>query len=162
MAYVAHSYGALVARNFAATYPQQIHALMLVEPSSEHDVDIIRAIDLEKGEREIAQVKKDDMKNGMSNQYLDFWSKRPLPDYPEIGDIPVTVIASTKKYEKPANLFFTDEAREAWGQLHKQWAEAFPRGKFLATDKSYHYVQFDEPELVIGEVRKLVTRARQN
>lgn len=154
--YVAHSYGALVARSFAARYPQQVRALMLVEPSSEHDVDIMRAIDLERAEREIAQIKKDDMKNGMSNQYLDFWSKRPLPDYAEIGNIPVTVIASTKTYKDPPNLFFTDEAREAWGQLHRQWAEAFPRGRFVATDKSYHFVQFDEPELVIGEVRELV------
>lgn len=159
--YVAHSYGALVARSFAATYPQQIRALMLVEPSSEHDVDILRAIDLEKAEQEIAQIKKDDMANGMSNQYLDFWSKRPMPDYLEIGDIPVTVIASTKKYEKPANLFFTDEGREAWGQLHKRWAEAFPRGRFVATDKSYHFVQFDEPELVILELTKLLERADQ-
>ncbi|SEA21610.1 alpha/beta fold hydrolase [Microbulbifer marinus] len=160
--YIAHSYGASVARCFAAHYPQQISALMLVEPASEHDVDIMRALDLERAEREIAQVKKDDMANGMSNQYLDFWSKRPLPNYAEIGDIPVTVIASTKKYDQPANLFFTDEAREAWGKLHRNWVETFPRGRFVATSKSYHFVQFDEPELVIAEVRGLLERAIKN
>ena len=158
--YMAHSYGAYIARTFAATYPEQINALMLVEPASEHDVDIIRAIDLKKGNQEIAQIKLDDSSNGMSNQYLDFWSKRPLPDYPAIKDIPVTVIASVKKYQKPTMIFFTDEAREAWGKLHQAWAEDFPQGKAVLTKKSYHYVQFDEPELVITELRKLLARMK--
>ena len=79
------------------------------------------------------------MKNGMSNQYLDFWSKRPLPDYPQIADIPVTVIASVKKYENPSVLFFTDKGREMWGELHANWANAFPQGEIVLTSKSYHY-----------------------
>jgi len=48
---------------------------MLIEPASEHDVDIMRKIDLSRAEKEIAAIKRDDMKNGMSNQYVDFWSK---------------------------------------------------------------------------------------
>jgi|GEM_PF-4061378 len=47
----------------------------MLDLSSEHDVDILRAIDLEKGNEEIAQIKLADMERGMSNQYLDFWSK---------------------------------------------------------------------------------------
>ncbi|MBO9488904.1 alpha/beta hydrolase [Endozoicomonas sp. G2_1] len=93
---VAHSYGGSIARDFAALYPEKLSSLLLVEPSSKHDVDILRAIDLEKGNKEIEQIKLDDMKNGMSNIYLDFWSKRPLPDYPHIPDIPLTVIVSVK------------------------------------------------------------------
>jgi len=45
-------------------------ALMLIEPDSEHDVDIMRRIDLERAEKEIADIKLDDMSRGMSNQYL--------------------------------------------------------------------------------------------
>ncbi|RUO51043.1 alpha/beta hydrolase [Pseudidiomarina aquimaris] len=154
--YVAHSYGAYIARVFAARYPERIAALMLIEPASEHDVDIMRAIDLEQAGKEIAQVKLDDMRNGMSNQYLDFWAKRPLPDYGQIGDIPVSVIASVKTYDDPPLLFFTDEARAMWGQLHKDWAEAFPQGRAVLTDNSYHFPQRDEPELVVAEVHRLV------
>lgn len=156
--YVAHSYGAYIARIFAAKYPDRVSGLMLIEPASEHDVDIMRSIDLKKAEKEIAQVKLDDMKNGMSNQYLDYWAKRPLPNYPEIKDIPVTVIASIKTYEDPPFLFFTDKARQMWGQLHKEWAESFPQGKAVLTDKSYHFPQNDEPEMVTTEIMKLVER----
>ena len=158
--YVAHSYGAYIARVFAASYPDNIKALMLIEPASEHDVDIMRKIDLPRAEKEIAAIKRDDMKNGMSNQYLDFWSKRPLPDYPQIADIPVTVIASVKKYENPSVLFFTDKGREMWGELHANWANAFPQGEIVLTSKSYHYPQNDEPEMVVKQVLKLLSRTQ--
>ncbi|MBQ4833678.1 alpha/beta hydrolase [Pseudoalteromonas sp. MMG010] len=158
--YVAHSYGAYIARRFAATYPEWVSGLMLIEPASEHDVDIMRRIDLAKAEKEIAQVKLDDMTNGMSNQYLDFWSKQPLPDYPEIPNIPVTVIASIKKYENPLLLFFTDEAREMWGELHTEWANEFPKGKTVLTNKSYHFPQNDEPDMVVREIIELLDKIK--
>ena len=158
---IAHSYGGSVARDFAAAYPEQVKALLMLEPASEHDVDILRAIDLEKGNAEIAQINLDDMKNGMSNQYLDFWSKRPLPDYPKIKEMPVTVIASIKKMENPPNLFFTERGREMWGELWQEWAAAFPRGKSVLTENSGHFVQFDEPELVVSELLLLMKRLEE-
>ncbi|BBN82209.1 hypothetical protein PA25_21940 [Pseudoalteromonas sp. A25] len=158
--YVAHSYGAYIARRFSSTYPDKVLALMLIEPASEHDVDIMRKIDLELAEKQIAQVKLDDLANGMSNQYLDFWSKRPLPDYPEIPNIPVTVIASTKKFEEPQLLFFTDQARDMWGKLNSNWATAFPQGKVVLTNKSYHFPQNDEPDMVVAEIVELLSRIK--
>lgn len=156
--FIAHSYGGSVARDFAAAYPEQIKALMMLDPSSEHDVDILRAIDLEKGNQEIAEIKLADTKGGMSNQYLDFWSKRPLPDYPEIKDMPVTVIVSVRTMENPPNLFFTEQGRKMWGELWQAWANAFPQGKSVLTEKSGHFVQFDEPDLVISELLALMQR----
>lgn len=158
--YVAHSYGAYIARRFAFLYPEKVSALMLIEPASEHDVDIMRQIDLEKAEKEIAQIKLDDLSNGMSNQYLDFWSKRPLPDYPQIADIPVTVIVSTKKFVEPPVLFFTVKGREMWGKLHSDWVNNFPQGKAVLTEKSYHYPQNDEPEMVVAEIFELLARIK--
>ena len=156
---VAHSYGGSIARDFAAAYPHRLQSLLLIDPSSEHDVDILRAIDLEQGNKEIEQIKLDDMKNGMSNTYLDFWSKRPLPDYPQIPDIPLTVIVSVKTMENPPNLFFTDSGRKMWGELWQEWAGQFPRGQTVLTQKSGHYIQFDEPALVVNELFKLIERS---
>ncbi|WP_440055755.1 alpha/beta fold hydrolase [Pseudoalteromonas sp. T1lg65] len=158
--YIAHSYGANIARHFAANYPEKVSALMLIEPASEHDVEIMRQIDLAKAEAEIARIKLDDLANGMSNQYLDFWSKRPLPDYPQIADIPVTVIASVKQYSNPPVLFFTDQGRALWGELHTKWAESFPQGKVVLTKQSYHFPQRDEPEMVVKEIIALLNRTK--
>lgn len=155
---VAHSYGGSVARDFAAAYPQKLQALLMLDPSSEHDVDILRAIDLDLGNQQIAEIKLSDMENGMSNQYLDFWSKRPLPNYPQIHDMPVTVIASVRKIEQPDNLFFSDEGRVMWGELWQNWAHAFPQGKSILTEQSGHFIQNDEPDLVIAELQALIAQ----
>ncbi len=153
---VAHSYGGSVARDFAAKYSQQLNALLMLDPSSEHDIDILRAINLEQGNKEIAQIKLSDMANGMSNQYLDFWSKRPLPDYPKIKDMPVTVIASVRKVAEPSNLFFTDKGRTMWGEMWQSWAAEFPQGRSVLTLKSSHFIQNDEPTLVLRELKRLI------
>ncbi|MEM5551544.1 alpha/beta hydrolase [Pseudoalteromonas neustonica] len=158
----AHSYGGSVAREFAAKYPQQLNALLMLDPSSEHDVDILRAINLEQGNKEIAQIKLSDMANGISNQYLDFWSKRPLPDYPQIKDIPVTVIASVRKMAEPSNLFFTDKGRIMWGEIWQNWAAEFPQGRSVLTEKSGHFIQNDEPMLVLRELKRVMKMLDEN
>ena len=155
---IAHSYGASIARIFAQQYPKKVSALMLIEPASEHDVEIMRSIDLAKAEKQIAEIKQNDMSQGMSNQYLDFWAKYPLPDYPDIPNIPVTVIASVKKYPNPSILFFEDKARKMWGKLHSDWANTFPQGKAVLTNNSYHYPHHDEPEMVLKEVIELLSK----
>ena len=88
----------------------------------------------------------------------DIWAKFPKPDYPEIGDIPVTVIASVMKHEDPQLLFFEDAVRDAWGRFHQDWAKAFPRGRAVLTDKSGHDIHMDEPDLVLRELRLLLAR----
>lgn len=160
--YVAHSYGGSVARVFAATYPERVEGLLLVDASSEHDVDIVRAIDLEQGNKEIESVKLADIKGGKNYHIVDFWAKFPLPDYPEIKDIPVTAIASVKLYEEPEHLFHSDKGREMWGELWTKWAEAFPQGKAVLTTKSHHLIPQEEPELVIKEANELIDRVRAN
>lgn len=160
--HVAHSYGGSVARVFAATYPEQVEALLLVDASSEHDVDIMRSIDLEKANKEIEAVKLADISGGKSSHIVDFWAKFPLPDYPQIRDIPVTVIASVKRYDTPAHLLHTDRGRELWGKHWKEWAEAFPQGKAVLTSNSYHLIPQDEPHLVVAEARDILRRVRAN
>lgn len=158
--YVAHSYGGSVARVFAAKHPDRVAGLLLVDASSEHDVDIMRAIDLQKANEEIARVKLEDIAGGKDNHIVDFWAKFPLPNYPQIKDMPVTVIASVKKHEKPAHLLHSDRGVEMWGKLWKDWAEAFPQGRAVLTDKSSHLIPQEDPALVINEVRALLKRTQ--
>lgn len=158
--HVAHSYGGSVARVFAARYPNRVEGLLLVDASSEHDVDIMRAINLEQANKEIAAVKLADIKGGKNYHIVDFWAKFPLPDYPEIKDMPVTVIASVKRYKSPAHLLHSDKGVAMWGEHWKVWAEAFPQGKAVLTTNSHHLIPQEEPSLVIREAIKLIKRVR--
>lgn len=118
----------------------------------------MRAIDLSKAIEEIKWLKNIGVKDGMANEYLDYWTKRPMPNYAEIGDIPLTLIATVKKWPEPPILLMTDVGRVKMAEQHKAWAQSFPQGKAVFTDKSYHFIQIDEPELVITEVAKLIAR----
>ncbi|HEY7885347.1 MAG TPA: alpha/beta hydrolase [Cellvibrionaceae bacterium] len=160
--HVAHSYGGSVARVFAAEYPGRVEGLLLVDASSEHDVDIMRAIDLEQANAEIEAVKLADIKGGKNYHIVDFWAKFPLPDYPQIKDIPVTVIASVKRYKSPAHLLHSDKGVAMWGEHWKNWADAFPQGKAVLTAKSHHLIPQEEPSLVVGETNELIRIVRAN
>jgi len=157
--HVSHSYGGIIARTFAAQYPKKVKALMLIDPASEHDLDIMRAIDLTKAIAEIKWLKNRGVKDGMANEYLDYWTKRPMPNFSKIGDKPLTLIASVKKWDKPPILLMTDLGRVKMGEQHKAWAESFPQGKAILTENSYHYIQNEEPDLVINELKKLLARS---
>lgn len=45
-----------------------------------------------------------------------------------------------------------------WGELWQGWAGAFPQGKSVLTEGSGHFVQFDEPELVLNELLVLMQK----
>lgn len=156
---VSHSYGALITRMFAANYPNQIAGMLLIDPNTEADNDIMRSIDLEEANRKIAEWTLSSMKGGkdqMSNDVLDYWSRRPMPRYPQIRDIPIRILVSSKKYEPTPHIFFTDEGRAKKAKWHKQWASEFPRAKVVITTKSGHSIDLSEPELVFTELRGLV------
>ncbi len=150
---VSHSYGALITRMFSATYPKHVAGMLLIDPNTETDNDIMRSIDLEEAKKAIAGWQLTAMKEGMPNDFLDFWARRPMPSYPEIKDIPITVIVSSKKYTPTPNIFFTDEGRAKKAKWHKDWVAAFPQGKLVITTKSGHSVDNTEPELVLNELK---------
>ncbi len=153
---VSHSFGGIISRKFAATYPKRVKAMLLLDPSSEHDLNIMRTIDLPQAMKEISIMKTMGIENGLDNSFLEYWSKRPMPNYPEIKDMPVVVIASVRKWENPPMLLLTDKGRELMGEWHKTWAEQFPKGRAVITTISGHNIHFDEPQLVLKEVNSLI------
>lgn len=156
--HISHSYGSIIGRIFAEKYPESVKAMMLIEPASEHDLDIMRKIDLAKATQEIKWLKEMDIKDGMANEYLDYWAKRPMPNFTEIGNKPLTLIASIKKWQEPPILLMTNIGRVKMGQQHKAWAESFPQGRAVLTENSYHFIQNEEPELIIKELKLLFAR----
>ena len=75
-----------------------------------------------------------------------------------MGDIPMTLIAGVKLIENPQLLFHTDAVRERWGQIQAEWVSQFPRGKAVMATDSGHFVQDDQPDLVVSELIALIDR----
>jgi len=71
-------------------------------------------------------------------------------------DIPVTLLTSTLLQETQ----ILDKEKKIWVELHKSLLIDSLQIKHIITDNSGHYIQNDEPDLVIGEIRELIQKIR--
>jgi len=158
--YVGHSLGGATARNFAHSFPDDVLGMLLVDPENPRDIEIIKEIDPINGPAEIEQIKNQDYELSEGRWcFLDaIWKKENAKDFADIGDIPVTLIATTMTYENPTTIFNSDIGRQRWGQIQQDWVKSFPQGRFVSTDKSGHFIQQNEPQLVLNELTKLIAR----
>lgn len=79
--------------------------------------------------------------------------KRLRTEPPAIGDIPTTIISGTRPVR------FGARTRHALVATHARSAAALPRGRHVRAERSTHFVQLMEPELVGGEIRRLASDA---
>lgn len=162
--FVGHSYGGTIARYFAELYPDHIKALLLIDPSTNWESKIIGMIDPNVVEKEITLLKnfgysfakERPRSDGTLNELRDFWLKYPLPDFADIGDIKVTVLASVQGMGDDL-VIGSLEAMQIRADMLESWVNDFPRGRFVSTTKSGHFIHEDEPELVITEFQKLLS-----
>jgi len=74
-----------------------------------------------------------------------------------LGDIPIIVLTHEASARGPDE---TQEQRDAknklWIDLHDQIAAMSTRGKRLTVDNAGHYIQMDQPQVVIDTVLEVV------
>ena len=112
--YVAHSYGAKIARAYTQRHKEGVAAMLLVDPINPRDVDIVVSLNPENGEAENNATKQSDRASATENKWCfieDIWDKSASLGLLEMGDIPITLIAGVKKHKDPKRTFDRDEAR---------------------------------------------------
>lgn len=158
---VGHSYGGLLARAFAVRHPEWVAGMVLVDPSDERFNPALRKLNA-------ARVDADDSRfaaivPAKFRPELD--ALKPVLDsgvFPVPGvlpDVPVVVISSMQPVEKPAFFLETAPARQVLFGLHDDFARRFRDGTHVATERSGHNVQLDEPELVIQAIEQVIAKA---
>jgi pimeloyl-ACP methyl ester carboxylesterase len=156
---VGHSMGGIYARMFYHKYPSLVKGIVLVDATHEKQLDTLLST--------VPQPDRDIIAQLMYQDHLD--SLAVIPDgsvkeefranyqrnyeqirsYPSITNLPVYVITSTKLPADNNPLIPTVAAA-----LHQQWAaQAGNKGRFVATTKSGHYIQLDEPRLVADGIK---------
>jgi pimeloyl-ACP methyl ester carboxylesterase len=160
--YVGHSLGGATARNYASTHINDVLGMLLVDPENPRDIEVIKELDPLNGPAQIEQIKANDYKLAEGKWcFLDaIWKKQAAKDFDDIGDIPVTLIASVMQFDKPQTIFNSDAGRKRWGEIQSDWLATFPKGRFVTTDKSPHYIQQSEPELVLTELSLLIEKVK--
>jgi len=80
-------------------------------------------------------------------------------DITTLGDIPLVVL-SAGKMALPEGYGLTAEdmaeLQAVQSQMHAELAALSPRGEVVVAEESTHYIQFDQPELVIEAINQVL------
>lgn len=155
---VAHSFGGLNARLFVAQHPQWIAGLLLVDPSHEdRDVHFERVMSedlIQRNRRYLA----DPSRNSETIDRLA--SNAQVRTARHDFDFPVIVLARGLP-DEPDLVWPSAALQQVEAELQRKLAAACPKGSFRLAEKSGHFVQQDQPELVIECIRQLLIAASQ-
>jgi pimeloyl-ACP methyl ester carboxylesterase len=150
---VGHSFGGLNARLFASRFPDEVSGLVLVDATPEDYPEIEDTLH-SRGEREKLKTSRAIAPQAFADE-LDAMTEsaasiRAAPVPPRL---PVVILTAVHRDDSP-------EFRATWTTLQRRMAGAFPNGRQVIAEHSDHYIQFDEPELVISAIREIVASAR--
>jgi pimeloyl-ACP methyl ester carboxylesterase len=74
-----------------------------------------------------------------------------------LGDIPLIVLSHGKTQLMPGvSAEVNRKVEQIWQQIHIELAAQSSRGKRIVAEQSGHYIQFDQPELVVDAIREVV------
>ena len=152
---VAHSWGGLNVRLYASTYPDEVSGLVLLNSGSEFLQDTLTPAQwamFVQGAKELGEPKE-----------LEAADYQPSVDAlraaPPVGEIPAVVLTSDQCFEFVPG----SDAKatcSAWREAQDLLAVHLDAKRITDTD-SGHFIQGDNPKLVVASVRKVVEAARK-
>jgi pimeloyl-ACP methyl ester carboxylesterase len=160
---VGHSYGGHIIRYFAHKHPDRVAGLVLVDATVEHMEDEFKRT------KTLPEIKSYDSlsEHGRDPNWADgvrreadYFKKNndTMKGIPFNKNIPGTIITALNTPE--SDFRFLKGVNEMKVNLHKRWVAESPHLKHVFANKSGHYVQFDEPQLVINEIKALINARR--
>jgi pimeloyl-ACP methyl ester carboxylesterase len=152
---VAHSWGGLIGRLYASTYPDEVSGLVLLDAGSEFLQDTLTPAQWAMFVRESKKLG-----NPKTLEAADYRpSVRALRAAPPVRGIPAVVLSADECWFVFPD-FDAEETCSAWLEAQDLLA-AHLDAKHISETHSGHFIQGENPKLVIGTVREVVGAARK-
>ena len=153
---VSHSNSGFYARRFVSRHPQQIAGLVFIDSS--HEEQALRLHQLDPDGPPLTDL----------TERLG-WYIRPGQKLDWRTDAPLIVVGRGTPFERKARdgsnsqtNRMTEEQWAAWDRIWREFqkdlARRSTRGEFRAAEKSGHWIQRDQPEIVVQAIRDVVRR----
>lgn len=149
---VGHSWGGLIARLFASTYPDEVSGLVLIDSASEF---LKESLTPAQWAKYINATKKLIEPNGLEAPDHER-SLELLHGTPRVRTMPVIVLTSDKRFDFGAG---GAETWQAWLTAQEHLAKVL-NAKRVSDTKSGHAIQMEQPALVINAIREVVATVR--
>jgi len=155
---VGHSLGGPYIRVFAGMYPNEVAGMVLVDPTQEELI----AWSNEREHRSPKQNPRPWDEVDCAPLTFDQASHSSVP-----SGIPVTLINGMGPQEVPS--FISKEMRRevfkdrevfypAKLRFYKEWLDRIPGSRLVVTQNSGHGIPWEEPELIVEEIRQMVSQ----
>lgn len=162
----AHSLGGLFARLYASTYPEDVAGMVLVDAWQESLEALLGPAQWAAYEA-VAAGPPPGLEKYHDLELVDFAAASTLmakaAARQPLQPVPLVVISRTKPVALPPDVppAFSPEAFErAWRQGQDRLAALLPDARHVFAEKSDHYIQIEQPALVIDAIRDVVEAVR--
>ncbi|HEX7295605.1 MAG TPA: alpha/beta hydrolase [Pyrinomonadaceae bacterium] len=150
---VGHSFGGIYVRVFADMYPKEVVGMVLIDPSQESFNDWLKKNQSNRLKEVEAQIAK--APEGVRAEAATTESSYAEARATKVpAGISVTLLTAGEDQTMPA------DAQRAWLQHHKEWIANVPGGRHVVLEKTGHFIQMQQPRLVIDTIRETVNQKR--
>jgi pimeloyl-ACP methyl ester carboxylesterase len=150
---VGHSFGGIYVRVFADMYPKEVVGMVLIDPSQESFNDwLIKNYPdrVKAGASNIAKASE-----GVQAEFASVDASYELARTTKVQQgVPVILLSATEDESMPA------EGRKVWIEKHKEWLATVPGSKHIVVEKGVHFIQAQQPALVLDAIKEVLKRAR--
>jgi pimeloyl-ACP methyl ester carboxylesterase len=165
---VGHSFGGMVVRLYASEYPDEVAGLVLVD-AGEEEYFLELGAQLTPAQRAVFAALPREFADYPAFERLDiFASAAQLQQATRaraLRPIPLVVLARGRPLEgsPPAEVVLPEVAARlepAWAAAQARLAALVPDARYVLAAESGHFIQLDQPELVIDAIRDVVAAVR--
>jgi pimeloyl-ACP methyl ester carboxylesterase len=141
---VGASFGGAIMQLYVRTYPQEVCGLVLLDSMHWDQVARFYAYSQAWGDELVAEIAEH--LGGID------WptTAKQLRDAPPLTQIPLIVVSRGKP----------TPTAPVWNELQKELVSQTPTGQQLIAEESGHGIHFDQPELVVNVIDKLIRQLR--
>lgn len=170
---VGHSLGGYVIRCFQKMYPKKVAGLIYVDSAYETEFKncmAIRTADdkIKYVEKQKTYLNRPDRTKGHNAESEGFFdhdslgystNQKIVKDIKIPNNIPITVYMSTMLDDSNP---YSKQEMEGRLKYYDEWKKQAPQMKLVTTSKSGHFIQGDEPNLIIDGINEMLDQIKTN
>ena len=157
---VGHSLGGLYANLFARTYPQEIAGVVLVDSAHPAQQEMMHA--REGVVQRVVMGILNTLDSALHSRHSEISSFDVTAEQiRQAGPFPAIPLIVISAAQQPPSWLVRSEVLQGLREDQRSLAAMSPQGRQIIAEKSGHFVQNDEPGIVIQAIRDVVDRSRK-